>query len=431
MATPMIRTATDGPCSADAVQNLPIPPLHDVNHCYKPNKNGDTIVLGIEGSANKVGVGVVKYTPAGGSSNDSGENPIATYHILSNPRKTFIAPTGQGFLPRETSWHHQTHIVALVRSALQEAFPTENGDQVHELLSGVCFTKGPGMGGPLQSCAICARTLSLLWNIPLIGVNHCVGHIEMGRLACSASNPVVLYVSGGNTQVIAYSNQRYRIFGETIDIAIGNCLDRFARVIGVSNDPSPGYNIEQLAKRGNPNNFITLPYVVKGMDVSFSGILTQVEQLAKGQQQQGETDNNSGNSKNNIKKNKNNGNNKDQQQDIRNYTKEDLCFSLQETIFAMLVETTERAMALTGQTQVLIVGGVGCNKRLQHMMKQMVTERGGTVCAMDHRYCIDNGAMIGQAGIFALQFGQITTIEDSWCTQRYRTDQVQAIWRSP
>lgn len=73
--------------------------------------------------------------------------------------------------------------------------------------------------------------------------------IEMGRQVTGAQNPVVLYVSGGNTQVIAYSQQCYRIFGETLDIAVGNCLDRFARVINLSNDPSPGYNIEQEAKK--------------------------------------------------------------------------------------------------------------------------------------------------------------------------------------
>jgi N6-L-threonylcarbamoyladenine synthase len=373
-------TATDGPCSADAIQNLPLPPPT----AYKPNLNGDTIVLGIEGSANKVGVGILKYTPAR-------DGNSATYHILANPRKTYVAPTGQGFLPKQTAWHHQAHIVALVRTALSEAFPNEN--KPHLFLSAISYTKGPGMGAPLQSCAVCARTLSLLWKLPIVGVNHCVGHIEMGRLATGASNPVVLYVSGGNTQVLAYSNQRYRIFGETIDIAIGNCLDRFARVIGLSNDPSPGYNIEQEAKLGT--KFIELPYVVKGMDVSFSGILTQVEQLAKKE------------------------------------TKQDLCFSLQETLFAMLVETTERAMAHTTQNQVLIVGGVGCNKRLQEMMGQMCKERGGSICAMDHRYCIDNGAMIAQAGIFALQFNEITLLEDSWCTQRYRTDQMKAIWRAP
>jgi len=378
----MKNTAFDDPCSANAIRNLPIPV--PINDNYKPNKYGDTCVLGIEGSANKIGVGVVKYSPE-----KCGEP--ANYHILSNPRKTYIAPSGQGFLPKQTATHHQNHIVALVRAALLEAFPNEKHPET--MISAICFTKGPGMGAPLQSCAVCARTLSLLWEKPLVGVNHCIGHIEMGRLATGASNPVVLYVSGGNTQVIAYSNQRYRIFGETIDIAIGNCLDRFARVIDLSNDPSPGYNIEQEAKKGT--KYIPLPYVVKGMDVSFSGILTQVEHLAKTE---------------------------------RN---EDLCFSLQETLFAMLVETTERAMAHTGQTQVLIVGGVGCNKRLQQMMLQMVEERGGGVSSMDHRYCIDNGAMIAQAGIFALQFGETTTLEDSWCTQRYRTDQVQVIWRAP
>lgn len=286
----------------------------------------------------------------------------------------------------------------LVRAALNEAFPGEKHPESQ--LSAVCFTKGPGMGAPLQSCAVAARTLAIMWDLPLVGVNHCVGHIEMGRVVTGASNPVVLYVSGGNTQVIAYSNQRYRIFGETIDMAIGNCLDRFARVIGLSNDPSPGYNIEQEAKTPGAK-FLELPYVVKGMDVSFSGILTFVEQEAKNKLAKGVV------------------------------TKADLCFSLQETLFAMLVEITERAMAHCGQSQVLIVGGVGCNVRLQEMMAAMVKERGGTLCAMDHRYCIDNGAMIAQAGIFALQYGETTKLEDTWCTQRFRTDQVQAIWRAP
>lgn len=137
------------------------------------------------------------------------------------------------------------------------------------------------------------------------------------------------------------------------------------------------------------------------MDVSFSGILTYIEQEAKQKLVNGLV------------------------------TKSDLCFSLQETLFAMLVEITERAMAHCGQNQVLIVGGVGCNERLQQMMSEMVKQRGGSLCAMDHRYCIDNGAMIAQAGIFALQHGEITKLEDTWCTQRFRTDQVKAIWRPP
>ena len=141
----------------------------------------------------------------------------------------------------------------------------------------IAYTKGPGMAGPLSVGAIVARTISEMFDKPIVGVNHCIAHIEMGRLATGISNPVTLYVSGANTQVIAYVKNKYRIFGETIDIAIGNCLDRFARLINLSNDPAPGYNIEQEAKKGK--KFIEIPYCVKGMDLSFSGILGYLEDL--------------------------------------------------------------------------------------------------------------------------------------------------------
>jgi len=209
--TSSTSTAADRPCPNN-IGNLPIPPPSSsssssspsASSVYCPNSSGKTIVLGIEGSANKVGVGVLCYDP---------END--TYETLSNPRKTYVPPTGQGFLPKETAWHHQAHIVAIVRAALNEAFPNQPNLDPSKELSAICFTKGPGMGGPLRSCAVAARTLSKLWNIPLVAVNHCVGHIEMGRIATGATDPVVLYVSGGNTQVIAFSDQRYRIFGET------------------------------------------------------------------------------------------------------------------------------------------------------------------------------------------------------------------------
>eukprot|EP00850_Spirogloea_muscicola_P022859 SM000315S11896 [mRNA] locus=s315:5945:7257:+ [translate_table: standard] len=149
---------------------------------------------------------------------------------------------------------------------------------VPDELDCLCYTRGPGMGAPLQAVAVVVRVLAQIWKKPVVAVNHCVAHVEMGRTVTGADDPVVLYVSGGNTQVIAYSEGRYRIFGETIDIAVGNCLDRFARVLNISNDPAPGYNIEQLAKQGT--QFVELPYVVKGMDVSFSGILSFIEEVA-------------------------------------------------------------------------------------------------------------------------------------------------------
>ncbi|XP_069677935.1 tRNA N6-adenosine threonylcarbamoyltransferase [Periplaneta americana] len=332
------------------------------------------IAIGFEGSANKLGIGIVQ----------DGK-------VLSNCRRTYITPPGEGFLPRETAQHHRSVVLDVLRQALQDA------KVIPAQIDVVCYTKGPGMGAPLQTVAIVARTVAQLWNKPIIGVNHCIGHIEMGRLITGSDNPTVLYVSGGNTQVIAYCRNRYRIFGETIDIAIGNCLDRFARVLKLSNDPSPGYNIEQLAKKGK--KFLPLPYVVKGMDVSFSGILSYIEKQSQELLKNGE------------------------------YTPEDLCFSLQETLFAMLVETTERAMAHCGSEEVLIVGGVGCNLRLQEMMEAMCAERGAKLYTTDERFCIDNGVMIAQAGYEMFKTGNLTKWDDTTITQRYRTDDVEVTWR--
>jgi N6-L-threonylcarbamoyladenine synthase len=222
-----------------------------------------------------------------------------------------------------------------------------------------------------------------------------------------ASHPVVLYVSGGNTQVIAYAHHRYRIFGETLDIAVGNCLDRTARILNISNDPAPGYNIEQLAKayahtsksksHSDPGlELLDLPYAVKGMDCSFSGILSAVETLVAAKPE---------------------------------LSAEQVCYSLQETVYSMLVEITERAMAHVGATEVLVVGGVGSNERLQEMMGAMARERGGTVFTSDEMFCIDNGAMIAHAGLLAYEVGERGTIEGSECTQRFRTDAVFVSWR--
>jgi len=332
------------------------------------------VIIGFEGSANKIGIGIIR----------DGE-------VLSNPRRTYITPAGSGFIPHDTAKHHQANVLEVLHQALSEA--NINPQEI----DAIAYTKGPGMAAPLISVAIVVRTVAQLWNKPIVAVNHCIGHIEMGRLITGADNPTVLYVSGGNTQIIAYLERYYRIFGETIDMAVGNCLDRFARILMLSNDPSPGYNIEKMAKKGK--KFLSIPYSVKGMDVSFSGILSYLEERVDKLLKSGE------------------------------YTKEDLCFSLQETVFAMLVETTERAMAHCGSKEVLICGGVGCNHRLQEMMQIMCEERGAKLYATDERFCIDNGAMIAQAGYLMFKAGITTPIEDTWCTQRYRTDAVPVIWR--
>ncbi|XP_011859778.1 PREDICTED: probable tRNA N6-adenosine threonylcarbamoyltransferase isoform X1 [Vollenhovia emeryi] len=332
------------------------------------------VAIGFEGSANKLGVGIIR-----------------DQEVLSNVRHTYVTPPGEGFLPRETAQHHRRHILNVLQKALEDAKLTLKDVDI------ICYTKGPGMGAPLTVAALVARTVAQLYNKPMVAVNHCIGHIEMGRLITGTENPTVLYVSGGNTQIIAYSRQRYRIFGETIDIAVGNCLDRFARLLKLSNNPSPGYNIEQLAKKGE--KLASLPYVVKGMDVSFSGILSYIEEhLSKWL-------------------------------DMKEFTPEDLCFSLQETVFAMLIEITERAMAHVGSNEVLIVGGVGCNERLQEMMKVMCKERNATLYATDERFCIDNGVMIAVAGLLQYKCKGSTPWTQTTCVQRYRTDNVHVSWR--
>ncbi|PXF46725.1 putative tRNA N6-adenosine threonylcarbamoyltransferase [Gracilariopsis chorda] len=345
-----------------------------------PAQEQPRYILGLEGSANKIGVAVVSTQG----------------QILSNVRETFVPPTGHGFLPRETAQHHRQHVVPLIARALKQA-------DIHpDQILCIGYTKGPGMGAPLRSVAVAARTVALLWRCPIVPVNHCVAHIEMGRLVTASHNPVVLYVSGGNTQVIAYAHNRYRIFGETIDIAVGNCLDRFARVVGLPNAPSPGYNIEQAAKKGGVQNrkFMQLPYVVKGMDVSFSGLLSFIETEAKKVLAE------------------------------QTYTVEDLCFSLQETVFAMLVEVTERAMAHCGQSDVLCVGGVGCNVRLQQMLSDMAADRGGRAFCTDERFCIDNGAMVAWTAALMFQAGAgAVPVAQATCTQRFRTDDVYVNWR--
>ena len=348
------------------------------------------IALGIEGSANKIGVGVVRFCDG-------------KYMILSNPRKTYVTRPGVGFLPKETAWHHQRHVSALVKQALLDAGITGRD------IGLVCFTRGPGMGAPLQSCAVAARTLALLWRVPLVGVNHCVAHIEMGRAVTGGADPVVLYVSGGNTQVICYAAQRYRVFGETIDIAVGNALDRFARVAGLSNDPSPGANVEVAAARAEARGakLIPLPYAVKGMDMSFSGLVTTLERAAAVASTSTSTT------------------------VISEEMVSDLAFAFQETAFAALVEVTERAMAHAGRDEVLLVGGVACNMRLQRMMGVMAQARGARVHGMDARYCIDNGAMIAHTGLLQFLYAGATPLSATGTTQRFRTDEVHVAWRAP
>ncbi|MFH1424239.1 MAG: bifunctional N(6)-L-threonylcarbamoyladenine synthase/serine/threonine protein kinase [archaeon] len=320
-------------------------------------------ILGIESTAHTLGIGVCT---------DEGE-------IISSEKITYIPESG-GIVPREAAEYQADHFKEVLDKA------TEKGGL--DEIDAFAFAQGPGLGPCLRIGATAARYLSEVYKKPLIGVNHCVAHIEIGKLATGTKDPVVLYVSGGNTQVIAYSGGRYRVFGETLDVAVGNCLDQFSRELGLQHPGGP--KIEALALEGK--NYIELPYVVKGMDLSFSGILTSV-------------------------KNK-----------VKDHSKEDLCYSFQETAFAMLTEVTERAMAHTEKQELLVTGGVAANQRLAGMLGTMCKERGAEFHVVPMEHAGDNGLMIAWTGAVMLKAGLTTELKDSKINQRFRTDQVDVTW---
>jgi N6-L-threonylcarbamoyladenine synthase/protein kinase Bud32 len=196
----------------------------------------------------------------------------------------------------------------------------------------------------------------------------------------------VLYASGANTQVIGYLNGRYRIFGETLDIGIGNALDKFARS---KNLPHPGGPLlENLAKEGQ---YIELPYTVKGMDLAFSGLVSAAKES--------------------------------------NAPLPDVCYSLQETAFAMCVEVTERALSLTGKNEVLLVGGVGANRQLKKMLRTMCEDRGARFFVPEQKYLGDNGAMIAYTGKLMLESGVSLPVENSQINPTFRSDDVNVTWK--
>lgn len=344
------------------------------------------VCLGIESTAHTFGASIVT---------SEGE-------VLSNSRKLFTTEEG-GFIPAEVSDHHVKYGPEIVKEAIEKA-----NIKISDI-NLIAFSQSPGIGHCLRIGAAVARSLSLQLNIPLIGVNHCIAHLEIGRLKAkpyghivvnaepghedfmTCKDPVLLYASGANTQVIAYEGKKYRIFGETLDLGVGNFLDTIARKLGLGFPGGP--KIQKLAEEGK--QLLDLPYNVKGMDVNFAGLQTKLDNMI-----------NSG-----------------------KYSKEDICFSTQEIAFAMLLEVSERAMAHTGKKELLLGGGVACNTRLQEMAWKLCEERGAVCFVLPNEFNVDNAAMIAWTGILQHNSGQETNIENSDIDPYLRTDEVDVTWR--
>lgn len=335
------------------------------------DKHPERLCLGIESTADDFGVGISTFDG----------------RVLANVVDAYI-PSEGGIHPREAAKHHAEVASQVLEKALQKANVSRRE------LSLIAFSQGPGLGPCLRTGATVARALSSYLGLPLVGVNHCIAHVEIGRHLTHADDPITLYASGGNTMVTAYDSGRYRIFGETLDIALGNCLDVFAREARLHQEKGLPFGaiVEKLALKGE--SLVSLPYTVKGMDISLSGLLTAaVSLLKKGQR-----------------------------------GLEDMCYSLQETAFSMIAEVTERALAHTEKQEVLLTGGVAANRRLQAMIRSIAEEHDAQFNVVPLKFAVDNGAMIAWTGVLALTHGLVTPVEESFVKLRWRLEEVEVPW---
>ncbi|MEK6898738.1 MAG: KEOPS complex N(6)-L-threonylcarbamoyladenine synthase Kae1 [Nanoarchaeota archaeon] len=323
------------------------------------------MIVGIECTAHTFGIGVVNRGK-----------------ILANV-KDMYRPLKGGIIPVDSANHHRSLALRIWNEALEKAGCSDSD------IKAIALSNAPGLAPCLLAGLEFARVKARELGVKIIEVNHCIAHLEIGQHE-GASDPVLLYASGANTQIISFVAGKYRVFGETLDMGIGNFIDNFARSLGI---PFPGGPIiEQKAKQGN---YIELPYSIKGMDVSFSGMLTKLKQLhSKGARE------------------------------------EDLAFSLQENAFAMLVESAERALAHTGKIELVLGGGVACNARLQEMARIMCFERGAKMFCPAREFLVDNGAMIAFTGELMMKNKKLLlSAGDVDIKPRERTDDVKVSWR--
>ncbi|MBT7706210.1 tRNA (adenosine(37)-N6)-threonylcarbamoyltransferase complex transferase subunit TsaD [archaeon] len=330
-------------------------------------------ILGIETTAHTFGAAIVQDKK-----------------ILSNEKDAYTTEDGQGgMIPIEVRKHHEVVAPKIYALALESAGITE------DKIDAIAFSNSPGLAPSLLAGMAFVKELSAKLKIPVVPVNHCVAHLEIGDTV-GAKDPVMLYASGANTQIIAYEAGKYRVFGETLDLGVGNFIDTFARFAGLGFPGGP--KIQKLAEESkNKEELIELPYSIKGMDVAFSGIQTKLRNLL------------------------------DKGEDLGR-----LSYSMQETVFAMLVEASERALAHTGKKELVLGGGVACNSRLQEMCKIMCSERGVKYFCPERPLLVDNAAMIAYLGQKMFEAGISTDhkhLDMVDINPRERTDDVEVTWR--
>jgi N6-L-threonylcarbamoyladenine synthase/protein kinase Bud32 len=302
-------------------------------------------------------------------------------------------PDSGGIHPREAA-EHMSEAIPEVIDAVLTAAEAEHGPNA---VDAVAFSKGPGLGPCLRIVGTAARALAGTLDVPLVGVNHMVAHLEIGRHRSGFENPVCLNASGANAHLLGYHDGRYRVLGETMDAGVGNAIDKFTRHVGWDHPGGPKVEAaaaEAAVDREPDAELLDLPYVVKGMDFSFSGISSAANDAFDD-----------------------------------GVPVEEICFSLQEHVFAMLTEVAERALSLTGADELVLGGGVAQNDRLREMLAAMCAARGADFHAPEPRFLRDNAGMIAVLGAKMAAAGDTIPIAESAIDPNFRPDQVPVTWR--
>ncbi len=324
------------------------------------------VTLGIESTAHTFGVGIC----------DNGR-------IIAN-KKSMYPIKDKGMIPIVVAGFHMQNAPKVLKEALDEA-----GLRITDI-DAIGYTKGPGLGPCLSVGLLAARFISKKYRIPLMPVNHAIGHIEVTKQAFGIRDPLVLYVSGGNSQILGLLSSPYRhyhVFGETFDIGVGNMLDNFAREARIV--PAWGSQVAKVALDGK---YIQLPYTVKGMDFTFTGLLTAAEKA------------------------------------LKNHSVKDVAYSLQETAFSMLSEATERALLLTKKKDIVLCGGVAQSARLKEMLGSIAKSHSTRVFVSPNELNADNGAMIAVVAEKMFKAGERYPDKEMTVNQKYRADTVKISW---
>ena len=312
----------------------------------------DIYILGIESSCDETSASIVK----------NGREEIAT--VISS--QIDIHKDFGGVVPEIASRHHVKNITIVLEECLQRA------NMKMEEIDAIAITYGPGLIGSLLVGLEAAKTLSFIYNKPLIPVHHIAGHIYANSLVQELEFPLLaVVVSGGHTELIEMKEHyKFKKIGGTLDDAIGECYDKVARVIGLEYPGGP--KLDKLSAEGKDTYKLPIPLKDNSYNFSFSGLKSAVINLVHNENQR----------KNEIRQ-------------------ADLATSFQNVVVKSITSKVKKAVLEKNIKHIIIAGGVAANRVLRKSMQELAEELGVELSVPPIKYCTDNAAMIAAAGYYA------------------------------